>query len=536
MKGAMKSQQYGRFSPAKTLFSLNKASMCRMKGTTSVVRAASSHWHSSSTLTLCRASLPFRGCCAPYSTTTEQGPGEGEITNTLTSTAPQSAKKLIANFVTDDNVKPLLPKEIVSELDKYIIGQQEAKRAVAVALRNRWRRRQLPQEQAAEIIPKNILMIGPTGVGKTELARRLAKLSQAPFIKVEATKFTEVGFHGRDVDQIIRDLVENAINDATQRAKEEEKTRLKQEVEERILDLLTGKETRDLTRESFRKMLKEGKLETREVELDVVEKPTRRGLSFSENMLMQDILINVVPPKKQLRRMTVAECRPYLEEQESEKLLNKDLIVKKALDSVQNNGIVFIDEIDKICTSPNQRFGGADASSEGVQRDLLPLIEGTIINTKHGNVDTSKILFVGSGAFHSCKPSDLLAELQGRLPIRVQLKPLSREDLYRILTETHFNQIEQAKALLRTEGIDLQFTDAAIREIARLTSEVNETVENIGARRLHTVLEKILEEVSYECPQSADGEELTKVIIDVPEVEKRLSDMLIKTDLSKYVL
>jgi ATP-dependent HslUV protease ATP-binding subunit HslU len=427
--------------------------------------------------------------------------------------------------------KALLPSEIVNELDKFIIGQAEAKKAVSIALRNRWRRRQLPQDLASEIIPKNILMIGPTGVGKTEIARRLAKLAQAPFIKVEATKFTEVGFHGRDVDMIIRDLVDVAVHDFTMKARDQEKQRVKQEVEERLLDILAGQQAQERTKAMFRKMLQDGELEGKKVDVEVPQSSPATQMPFSSEMGAQGVFVQLDKifggNKKQKRKMTIAECRPYLEEQEAEKLINKDAIVKTALEAVQSNGIVFIDEIDKICRDKNSY--GADASSEGVQRDLLPLIEGTTISTKYGNVDTSKILFVASGAFHSCKPSDLLAELQGRLPIRVQLKPLKRQDYYRILTETKFNQIEQATALLRTEGVELEFTDDAIHEITKVTAEVNETVENIGARRLHTVMERILEEVSYECTPG-------KVVIDVAEVRKHLSELLLKTDLSRYVL
>lgn len=427
--------------------------------------------------------------------------------------------------------RALLPSEIVNELDKFIIGQAEAKKAVAIALRNRWRRRQLSPELATEIIPKNILMIGPTGVGKTEIARRLAKLAQAPFIKVEATKFTEVGFHGRDVDMIIRDLVDVAVHDFTMKAREQEKQRVKQEVEERLLDILAGAQAQERTKTMFRKMLQNGELEGKRVDFEVPQSTPATQMPFGSEMGAQGVFVQLDKifggAKKQKRKMTIAECRPYLEEQEAEKLINKDAIVKNALEAVQSNGIVFIDEIDKICKDKNSY--GADASSEGVQRDLLPLIEGTTISTKYGNVDTSKILFVASGAFHSCKPSDLLAELQGRLPIRVQLKPLKKGDYYRILTETKFNQIDQAKALLLTEGVELDFTDDAIHEITKLTAEVNETVENIGARRLHTVMERILEEVSYECTPG-------KVTIDVAEVRKHLSELLLKTDLSRYVL
>jgi len=438
-------------------------------------------------------------------------------------------------MVAEDAERALTPKEVVKELDKHIIGQQEAKKAVAIALRNRWRRKRLPPDQAAEVIPKNILMIGPTGVGKTEIARRISKLAQAPFIKVEATKFTEVGYYGRDVDTIIRDLMDIAVHEITQRERARSRAKIAKEVEERLLSSLVGEEPAN-KKEWFRQMLRENRLEDRRVTLDIPQRVPFSHQVKGNNELsgMSDFLSNLMvltsnaPRNRISRKMSIAEARPILEEVELDKMMNKDVIIKKALESVENNGIVFIDEIDKICTNERDKRG-SDASAEGVQRDLLPLIEGTTINTKYGNVDTTKILFIASGAFHSVKPSDLLAELQGRLPIRVQLKPLSRDDFYRILTETQFNQIDQARALLATEGIELRFTDAAVREIAKLTSEINETVQNIGARRLHTVLERILEDVSYECTQGV-------VTVDVPLVRKHLSEMLLKTDLSRYVL
>eukprot|EP00005_Dracoamoeba_jomungandri_P002085 CAMPEP_0174252150 /NCGR_PEP_ID=MMETSP0439-20130205/1746_1 /TAXON_ID=0 /ORGANISM="Stereomyxa ramosa, Strain Chinc5" /LENGTH=462 /DNA_ID=CAMNT_0015332647 /DNA_START=113 /DNA_END=1498 /DNA_ORIENTATION=+ len=425
--------------------------------------------------------------------------------------------------ITETGEQALRPKQIVEELDKFIIGQADAKKAVAIALRNRWRRLQLPDEMIKEIIPKNILMIGPTGVGKTEVARRLSKLAQAPFIKVEATKFTEVGFHGRDVDQIIRDLVEVAINEATQRTREKENDRVKLIVEEKLLELLSGPAIESCGgREQVRNMLRKGDLDDRLVDYEV---PARRN-SFPGKMplgneVVESFIVQMSEMKPKVKkRMKISECRPYVTEHELENVMNKEAITRAAISAVENNGIVFIDEIDKICST--DRYG-ADASSEGVQRDLLPLIEGTTISTKHGNIDTSKILFIASGAFHSCKPSDLLAELQGRLPIRVQLSPLTRNDLYKILTETKYNQIEQAVALLATEGLQLEFTDAAIQEIAKLTYEVNETVQNIGARRLHTVLEKILEDISFECP-------VGKKVVDVDHVRSCLSEMLKSTD------
>eukprot|EP01090_Pellita_catalonica_P017259 TRINITY_DN5168_c0_g1_i1.p1 TRINITY_DN5168_c0_g1~~TRINITY_DN5168_c0_g1_i1.p1 ORF type:complete len:549 (-),score=89.99 TRINITY_DN5168_c0_g1_i1:46-1692(-) len=447
-----------------------------------------------------------------------------------------SSEESLKQILSDSGDAALLPKEIVKELDRFIIGQQDAKRAVAVALRNRWRRRQLAPEQAAEIIPKNILMIGPTGVGKTEIARRLAKLSQAPFIKVEATKFTEVGFHGRDVDSIIRDLVEIAIHEVTAMEKKRVKESVREEVEEKLLELLVG---RTGEREAFRNLLRKGKLEKRTVEMHVP--PPKRSFSVNagENAQNQEFLSKILEnleaqgqqmSKARMKKLTIEECRPLIEDGCIDQKLSKETITKLALQSVENNGIVFLDEIDKICIKNGAYRSGVDASSEGVQRDLLPLIEGTTITTKHGNVDTSKVLFIASGAFHDCKPSDLLAELQGRLPIRVQLKPLDKNDIYRILTETHFNQIDQAEALMKTEGIDLKFEDNAIRTISELTHQVNETVENIGARRLHTVLERILEEVSYEVPVG------TEYRVTAALVKEHVSDMLLKSDLSKYVL
>lgn len=424
----------------------------------------------------------------------------------------------------------MLPREIVRELDRHIVGQEDAKRAVAIALRNRWRRQQLPPEQAAEIVPRNILMIGPTGVGKTEVARRLARLVQAPFIKVEATKFTEVGYHGRDVDAIIRDLMDTAVADALRKARENMKAKVEGEVEERILDLLAGRDARDNARESFRSLLRSGALEDREVFYDIPDS-NRRGHGFGhgeniEHMLTQ---FSTIFQKREKKKVKISEVRPYIVESESDKVINKDGLIQKAVKDVQAHGMVFLDEIDKICISSGDRRG-TDASSEGVQRDLLPLIEGTTVGTKYGNIETDKILFIASGAFHSCKPSDLLAELQGRLPIRVSLKGLSRDDFYRILTQTEFNQIDQAKALMATEGIELDFTDNAIAEIARLAEEANDQIENIGARRLHTLLEHILADISFDCPK---GE---SVVIDVPNVKDRLAEVLVRTDLSRFVL
>jgi ATP-dependent HslUV protease ATP-binding subunit HslU len=436
----------------------------------------------------------------------------------------------------------LKPNEIVAQLDKFIVGQQDAKRAVAIALRNRWRRHQLPEDLKMEVIPKNILMVGPTGCGKTEIARRIAKLSQAPFIKVEATKFTEVGFHGKDVDQIIRDLLEISITMTRKRMKDTVKKDVAVIVEDKILDGLLGSNSDALQKESYRKMLQEGALEERLIDIEI---PASKGAdaakggaagfdaSTANNEIAAQIMrmANKGSKKSEKKKMTVAEARPIIEDSEMEKLLEDYDINKEAIASVEESGIVFLDEIDKLCNSSDYR--GADASSEGVQRDLLPLIEGTTVSTKHGNVNTDFILFIASGAFHSSKPSDLLAELQGRLPIKVQLKGLTEDDLFRILTEPITNLIRQQVEMIKTERVDLIFTEGAIREVARVAFETNKTVENIGARRLHTIIEKVVEEISFQAPELEAGHQLT---IDETFVKDKIGDMLKVLDLRKYIL
>jgi len=431
------------------------------------------------------------------------------------------------------------PREIVSELDRFIVGQHDAKRAVAVALRNRWRRQQLAPELREEVLPKNILMIGPTGVGKTEIARRLAKLAQAPFLKVEATKFTEVGYVGRDVDQIVRDLLEIAISMVKERMRKEVTAKAEMAAEERVLDALVGSNASDGTRQQFRKMLREGKLDAKEIEVDVAD--TGAG-----GMPMMDIpgmpggqmgMINLgdmfskaFGQRSRKRKLTVAESHIVLLAEESEKLLDQEQVVKSAIQLVEQDGIVFLDEIDKICAR-SERMGG-DVSREGVQRDLLPLIEGTTVSTKHGAVKTDHVLFIASGAFHLAKPSDLLPELQGRLPIRVELKALTRDDFRRILTEPEASLIKQYKALMATENVTLDFTDDAVDALADLAVEVNTAVENIGARRLHTVLEKLLEEISFTAPDKA-GSSLT---VDAAYVQEKVGVLARKGDLSKFIL
>jgi ATP-dependent HslUV protease ATP-binding subunit HslU len=430
------------------------------------------------------------------------------------------------------------PREIVSELDRFIVGQQDAKRAVAIALRNRWRRQQLPEGLKDEVLPKNILMIGPTGVGKTEIARRLARLAQAPFLKVEATKFTEVGYVGRDVEQIIRDLLENAILMTREKLRKQVAAKAELAAEERVLDALVGDHASADTRQKFRKQLREGELNDREIELQVAD---TGGMPTFEVPGMPGAQVGMVNigemfgkafgGRTKPRKMTVGESHTLLLAEESDKLLDQDMVIKQAIVAVENNGIVFLDEIDKICARSGE-FRGGDVSREGVQRDLLPLIEGTTVSTKHGPVKTDHILFIASGAFHLAKPADLLPELQGRLPIRVELQPLSRDDLVRILTEPEASLIKQYKALLATEEVSLDFTDAAIEALADLAAEINRGVENIGARRLHTVLERLLEEISFTATDRAG----TSVLIDADLVRDRVAELAKNADLSKFIL
>jgi ATP-dependent HslUV protease ATP-binding subunit HslU len=432
------------------------------------------------------------------------------------------------------------PREIVSELDRHIVGQNDAKRAVAIALRNRWRRQQLPAELREEVLPKNILMIGPTGIGKTEIARRLARLAQAPFIKVEATKFTEVGYVGRDVEQIVRDLLEVAIAMTRERLRKEVSSKAELHAEERVLDALVGQQAGGETRQKFRKMLREGQLDGKEIEVQVQD--TGMGLPTFEipgmpgaqmGMLnLGEIFGKALGGRTKARRMSVRESHAVLMAEESDKLLDQEKVVKEAIVAVEQNGIVFIDEIDKICARSEQRIG-ADVSREGVQRDLLPLIEGTSVATKHGAVKTDHVLFIASGAFHLAKPSDLLPELQGRLPIRVELKPLNRDDFRRILTEPEASLIKQYKALLATEGVVLDFTEDAIDELASLAEEINTAIENIGARRLHTVLERLLEEASFAASDQPQG---TRIAIDRAYVRDHVASLAKNADLSKFIL
>ena len=431
------------------------------------------------------------------------------------------------------------PREIVSELDRYIVGQNDAKRAVAIALRNRWRRQQLSDDLREEVLPKNILMIGPTGVGKTEIARRLARLADAPFLKVEATKFTEVGYVGRDVESISRDLIEIAIHLTRERMRKEVVAKAEIAAEERVLDALVGENASKDTRQKFRTMLRQGELDDREIEVDVqdagggmptMEIPGMPGAQMGM-INLNDMLGKAFGGATKTKKMNVGDSYDVLVAEEGDKLLDDDLVVKTAIESVEQNGIVFLDEIDKICVRSDGR-GGADVSREGVQRDLLPLIEGTTVATKHGTVKTDHILFIASGAFHLSKPADLLPELQGRLPIRVELKALTDEDFRRILTEPETNLIRQYTALMGTEELTLEFTDDAIDTLAMLAAEVNRTVENIGARRLQTVMERLLEDISF----SASDRSGETVKINSEFVRENVADLAKDADLSKFIL
>lgn len=428
------------------------------------------------------------------------------------------------------------PREIVSELDRYVIGQADAKKAVAIALRNRWRRQELPDDLREEVLPKNILMVGPTGVGKTEISRRLSKLSEAPFIKVEATKFTEVGYVGKDVEQIIRDLIEISIALVKEKKRKEVKAKSQLSSEERVLDTLVGKSATPATRESFRKRLRAGDLDNTIIEIAVQDNPSTPsfeipGMQGGVGMVnIGDIFGKGSAGKKKKKKMSVKESYEYIIQEESDKLIDQDQIIKEAKFSVENNGIVFLDEIDKV--SARSERAGTDVSREGVQRDLLPLIEGTTVNTKHGPIKTDHILFIASGAFQLAKPSDLLPELQGRLPIRVELQPLTKQDFVRILKEPDNSLIKQYVALMKTENVELQFTDDGIEELAEISSQINSTIENIGARRLHTILEKVLEEISFSAPDKS-GE---KIVIDKSFVQKNLGDIIKDKDLSKFIL
>ena len=432
----------------------------------------------------------------------------------------------------------LTPREIVSELDRFIIGQKDAKRAVAVALRNLWRRNQLGDDLRDEVYPKNILMIGPTGVGKTEISRRLAKLTKAPFIKVEATKFTEVGYVGRDVEQIVRDLVDSAIAMTRDLMREEVTANAQHAAEERVIDAIAGSEARSGTREMFRKKLRAGELDNTEIELDVTDSSNPMpmfdipGQPQGQMGMMNigDLFGKALGNRTVRRKMTVAESYELLIGEEADKLLEDEVVTRSALTSVEENGIVFLDEIDKVCARSDAR--GGDVSREGVQRDLLPLIEGTVVSTKNGPVKTDHILFIASGAFHIAKPSDLLPELQGRLPIRVELRALTEEDFVRILTETDNALTRQYTALMHTEEVMVRFTEDGIAALARIAAEVNHSVENIGARRLYTVLERVFEELSFTAPDRS-GDEIT---VDDAFVEKNLGELSRSTDLSRYVL
>lgn len=444
----------------------------------------------------------------------------------------------------------MTPREIVSELDRYIVGQRKAKRAVAIALRNRWRRQQVPEDLRDEIAPKNILMIGPTGVGKTEIARRLARLAQAPFIKVEASKFTEVGYVGRDVESMVRDLVELSVSMVKQEETQRIEIKARAQAEERLLDLLlpppssrpgfsdheAAMASHQNTREKMRRMLRDGKLDDREVEIEVtktampfIEFMAPQGMEEMENQL-KEMFSNLLPKKTKKRRLKVPEALELLAQEEADKLIDMEAVVREAVRRAEQNGIIFIDEIDKI--AGREGVHGPDVSRQGVQRDLLPLVEGSTVNTKYGMIRTDHVLFIASGAFHMSKPSDLIPEFQGRFPIRVELDPLTREDFIRILTEPKNALLTQYIALLQTEHVTLSFTPAAVEEIARIAAVVNERTENIGARRLHTVVERLLEDLSFDAPELGGRE----VIIDAQQVKEKLEAIVKDEDLSRYIL
>jgi len=429
----------------------------------------------------------------------------------------------------DEHAADLKPKEVMAQLDRYIVGQRDAKKTVAVAYRNRWRRHRLPEDLKEEVMPKNILMVGPTGVGKTEIARRLSKLSQSPFIKVEATKFTEIGFHGRDVDQIVRDLVEVAINMTKTKLRKRLRKQIAKTVEDKILKSLVGQSKGDIAR--WREHLRKKELEDMQIDFEVQIKEPEQNMETIAQHLAKFGKYAAAQRRTEKRKMKISEARPLIEEMEMDNHVKTEDVIKEAIRSVEQDGIVFIDEIDKICTSPENRHSG-DASSEGVQRDLLPIIEGCTINTKHGNVNTDHILFMASGAFSACKPSDLLAELQGRLPLKVELKGLSQEDLYRILTEPENNLIRQQVELMKTEGVTVVFEEEAVRAIARVSSDLNASVEDIGARRLHTVIERIVDDISFDAPD-LKGETIT---FTEEDVNKRAEMMMGKANLKKFII
>jgi ATP-dependent HslUV protease ATP-binding subunit HslU len=452
--------------------------------------------------------------------------------NNVTPLVPKDKKDQDESFVNS-----LSPREIVSELDRFVVGQNKAKRAVAIALRNRWRRQALKGDMKDEVLPKNILMIGPTGVGKTEISRRLSKLAEAPFVKVEATRFTEVGYVGRDVEQIVRDLLEIAIAMEKVKKRKEVYAQAQKQAEEKVLDALVGNKASVATRESFRKRLRNGDLDDNEIEIAVNEANTMPSFEIPGMPGANVGMINIgemlgkgMGNKAKKKKMTVKESHEILINEESDKLIEQDKIIKSAKNSTENNGIVFLDEIDKI-SARTDRVGG-DVSREGVQRDLLPLIEGTTVSTKYGPIKTDHILFIASGAFQLAKPSDLLPELQGRLPIRVELEALTSEDFKKILKEPDNSLIKQYKALLKTENVDLEFSDDGIDTIANIATEVNSTVENIGARRLHTIIERVLDEISFTATDRS-GE---KIIVDSDYIKKNLGELVKDTDLSKFIL